>query len=312
MYFKSALEEYFIDCKIRNLSSKTIETYKNQTCVFTNYIEDEFQINQLKDINKTHVKLFILDMQTKVSTIYINQILKVLRQAFKYFYKEEMIEKDFMIDIKNLKEHKKILVAYNDDEVASMINYFDSKKDFVSQRNKLVIQIFADCGLRVSELRELKNSSIENDYFKIIGKGGKERVVPFSEYLKNSMKKYNRTKRGYFNNLRTYREIDDYLIVNQSGKKINNNTTFENIVREASRAIVVRKEVTRQSCHSLRHYYAQKLLKSGVNLYTISRLLGHSSVKTTQTYLNSLSDAEILNDINKDTPLTQLIKQRKL
>ena len=70
-----------------------------------------------------------------------------------------------------------------------------------------------------------------------MGKGRKERVVPISQYLQLSIKKYQKTKRGYFNNLRNYREIDDYLVVNKSGKKITNNVLLEKIVKDAASGI---------------------------------------------------------------------------
>ena len=93
---------------------------------------------------------------------------------------------------------------------------------------------------------------------------------------------------------------------------VNNEKELEKIVNEASYHVGVRDEVQRKSCHSLRHYYAQKLLKSGVNLYTISRLLGHSNIKTTQTYLNSLTNEEILTNVKGITLLTRLIEENKL
>lgn len=98
----------------------------------------------------------------------------------------------------------------------------------------------------------------------------------------------------------------------KSGQQLKNNVLLEKIVNEASYHVGVRDEVQRKSCHSLRHYYAQKLLKSGVNLYTISRLLGHSNIKTTQTYLNSLTNEEILTNVKGITLLTRLIEENKL
>ena len=159
-----------------------------------------------------------------------------------------------------------MLNTFNDSEVSSMISYYGKNKDFISQRNKVIIEIFADCGLRAQEVRELKNENMFDTYIKFFGKGRKERIVPISPYLSYSLKKYNRTKKGYFNNLRRYREIDDYLFVTKSGQQLKNNVLLEKIVNEASYHVGVRDEVQRKSCHSLRHYYAQKLLKSGVNL----------------------------------------------
>lgn len=312
MLLQEILDEFLLDCRIRNLSKRTIKTYDYQISIFVNYMESEFDESKLLKVKKVHIKKYVLDLQETKKATYINQLIKTLKLFFKYMVKEEYLEKNIVDDISYLKTERALLNTFNDREVSSMINYYGKNKDFISQRNKVIIEIFADCGLRAQEVRELKNENMFDTYIKFFGKGRKERIVPISPYLSYSLKKYNRTKKGYFNNLRRFREIDDYLFVTKSGQQLKNNVLLEKIVNEASYHVGVRDEVQRKSCHSLRHYYAQKLLKSGVNLYTISRLLGHSNIKTTQTYLNSLTNEEILTDVKGITPLTRLIEENKL
>lgn len=312
MLLQEILDEFLLDCRIRNLSKRTIKTYDYQISIFVNYMESEFDESNLLKIKRIHIKKYVLDLQETKKATYINQLIKTLKLFFKYMVKEEYLEKNIVDDISYLKTERALLNTFNDREVSSMISYYGKNKDFISQCNKVIIEIFADCGLRAQEVRELKNENMFDTYIKFFGKGRKERIVPISPYLSYSLKKYNRTKKGYFNNLRRYREIDDYLLVTKSGQQLKNNVLLEKIVNEASFHAGVRDEVQRKSCHSLRHYYAQKLLKSGVNLYTISRLLGHSNIKTTQTYLNSLTNEEILTDVKGITPLTRLIEENKL
>lgn len=310
MEIKDVLEEFLLDCKVRNLSKKTISSYDYQIGIFINYMETEFNEKSIKKIKKVHVKKYLLDLQETKKPTYINQLLKTLKLLFNYGVVEGYLDNNIISNISYLRTETTLLNTFNDDEVINMIEFYGKNKDFLSQRNKLIIEIFTDCGLRAQEVRDLKNDNIYDDYIKFWGKGRKERVVPISPYLSYSLKKYNRVKKGYFNNLRKYREVDNYLFVSKSGKRLTNNVLLEKIVKDACNAIGVRNEVQRKSCHSLRHYYAQKLLKNGVNLYTISRLLGHSSIKTTQTYLNSLTNEEILTDIHGITPLTLLLTDK--
>lgn len=304
------VEEFLLDCRIRNLSPKTLSSYKSQLSLVGKYIEDEFGIVEMERISKVHYKQFIIHCQETGKAIkYTNTLIKVSKVFGKYVENEYGIQ-NATRGISNLKEPKRLLNTFTDDEVRGMISYYN-KAGFVNQRNKLIIEIFADAGLRAEELRNVTNLNVKEGYFQIIGKGNKERVVKISRYLEKSILKYRRTKTGYFNNLRPQREIDDFLIVTKSGKQLQNNVLLEKIVKEACLATGVRDEVERKSCHSLRHYYAQKLLKNGINLYTISRLLGHSSIKTTQTYLNSLTDAEILADAD-ETPLMWLAREGRL
>ncbi|MGO3838272.1 MAG: tyrosine-type recombinase/integrase [Vagococcus sp.] len=256
MLLQEILDEFLLDCRIRNLSKRTIKTYDYQISIFVNYMESEFDESNLLKIKRIHIKKYVLDLQETKKATYINQLIKTLKLFFKYMVNEEYLEKNIVEDISYLKTERALLNTFNDREVSSMISYYGKNKDFISQRNKVIIEIFADCGLRAQEVRELKNENMFDTYIKFFGKGRKERIVPISPYLSYSLKKYNRTKKGYFNNLRRYREIDDYLFVTKSGQQLKNNVLLEKIVNEASFHAGVRDEVQRKSCHSLRHYYA--------------------------------------------------------
>lgn len=301
------IAEYLLDCRVRNLSKRTIESYKSQLNVFYGYLRDVHGLNELSEVSKLHLKKFILNCQEEgKKETYINTILKAVKLFYKYMTNEYEVT-NITKEIRLLKEPKLLLTTFSDTEVSNLIKFYN-KKGFVNQRNKLIIEVMADTGLRAEEVRNLTNDNVKEGYFQFMGKGSKERVVKISPYLEQSLKRYRRTKAGYFNNLRNYREIDDFLFISKSGRRLKNNVLLEKVVKDACIATNVREEVQRKSCHSLRHYYAQKLLKNGVNLYTISRLLGHSNIKTTQTYLNSLSDSEILSSMEL-TPLQKLINE---
>ena len=278
--------------------------------VFVRYINDELSLNDVTAVRKIHLKSFILNCQEEgKKETYINTLLKSIKIFYRYISDEYEIE-NVAKDVRYLKEKKLLLKTFTDEEVAGLIKFYN-KKGYVNQRNKLIIEIMADAGLRVSEVRNLKNSDIKEGYLQFIGKGNKERVVKMSPYLEKSILKYKRVKIGYFNDLRNYREVEDFLFVSKSGRQLRNNVLLEKVVKDACIATKVRDEIERKSCHTLRHFYAQKLLKNGTNLFTISRLLGHSSIKTTQTYLNSITDAEILSSA-ESTPLEKLIRDGKL
>lgn len=207
-------------------------------------------------------------------------------QSIKIFYRyisDEYEIENVVKDIRYLKEKKLLLKTFTEEEVADLIRFYN-KAGYVNQRNKLIIEIMADAGLRVSEVRNLKNSDIIEGYLQFLGKGNKERVARVSPYLEKSILKYKCDKTGCFNDLRIYREVEDFLFFSKSGRQLKNNVLLEKIVKDARIATNVRDEIQRKSCHTLRHFYTQKLLRNGTNLYAVSRLLGHSSIKTTQTY----------------------------
>lgn len=303
------LEEFLIDCRIRNLSKRTIDTYSRNISIVIKLL-DESGVEKLSRVTRASVNRVIMNLQEKgLKFSYINIILKCLRVYFNYAETENYISKNPMDKVSYLKVEKQVMYTFTDEEVMKMIDYYRGK-GFLTTRNRLIIEMFADTGLRVSELRNLKNEGIKDGFLIVMGKGNKERVVPLSPYLMKSISKYKRIKYDYFRNLRIQREISDYLLLTKSGKMMTSNVMLELIVRESAEAINVRDEVHRKSCHSLRHFYAQKLLKTGTNIYTISRLLGHSSLRTTQMYLNSLSDDEIINEVSSNTPLMTMLKNR--
>lgn len=308
---EDAIDEFLIDCKVRNLSDRTISTYENNLRKLLLLLKN-VDVISVKQIKRPIMQAIILEMRTEgLKTAYINTILKAWKVLYKYLYESGYIKENVMEQVKLLKESKTVLQTFNDEELSMMLKYWN-KKGFLNQRNKLIIEMMADTGIRVSELRSIQNNQIKDGFMIVRGKGNKERIVPLSPFLQKSIIKYNRTKYDYFRNLRVQREIDDFLFVTKSGAEMKSNVMIELIVKEAAVSAKVRDEVTRQSCHSLRHYFAQKLLRNGTNVYTISRLLGHSSLKTTQIYLQSLSDYEIAEDVITSTPLMQLIREGKM
>ena len=187
MLLQEILDEFLLDCRIRNLSKRTIKTYDYQISIFVNYMESEFDESNIVKVKKIHIKKYVLDLQETKKATYINELIKTLKLFFKYMVREEYIEKNIVEDISYLKTKRALLNRFNDSEVSSMISYYGKNKDFISQRNKVIIEIFADCGLRAQEVRELKNENMFDTYIKFFGKGRKERIVPISPYLSYSL-----------------------------------------------------------------------------------------------------------------------------
>lgn len=300
------VDEWLMDCKARRLSPKTIKKYNDNLTGLMRYLS-ELELVKLSDVNRLCVKSYctsLLENGRKAS--YVNCIIKSIKAFYSFLEQEEYIKQNTMKKLKLVREDRLLLATFSDKEVVDMIRSYD-KKGFLNIRNKVILEVFADTGMRAEELRNVKNKDIVNGtHFIIKGKGGKERIIPISDYLLLSIKRYNRVKRGYFNNLRRYREIEDYLFVTKSGNRLKSNALLEKIVRDACKIADVSDEIKRKSCHTFRHYYAQKLLMNSVDLYTISRLLGHSSVRTTQIYLNSLTDTQIISRAVHYTPLATL------
>lgn len=199
-----------------------------------------------------------------------------------------------------LRERKIIIKTFSDDEIRKMMDIYNYSS-YIHARNKCIMAILIDTGIRNFELCQLKITDMRETVIYIMGKGRKERVVPISPYLKKIMIKYERIREGYLKNNILYH--DNYFLSYRN--KPLTIEAVERIVRLCGEKASVDKNI-RCSPHTLRHYFAQAQLKNGLDVYSLSRLLGHENVTITKRYLQGLKDKEVLELGVKSSPLMNL------
>ena len=183
--------------------------------------------------------------------------------------------------------------------LVKMSNFYPGH-DYLTIRNKVIMMMLIDTGIRLSELTGLTEEQIKFDYIIIHGKGNKERVVPKSPLLSKWLIKYLAVRKSYF----AYRVIPDNIFLSKNGKPLTN-TMIDRIVKDAGKGCDVSSDI-RVSAHTFRHTYAQFQLRAGLDLYSLSRLLGHESITITQTYLNGMRDKEVLRQAQNTSPLMNI------
>lgn len=191
--------------------------------------------------------------------------------------------------------------TFNDKEVREMVRFYNGRR-FLDIRNRFMMILLFDTGMRNAELCQLKLSDIKNTYIDIMGKGRKERHVPITPIINKALIQYMRVRSEYIKDKWGYET--EYLLLSQKGRKLTIETT-ERIVLEAGLNAGVRAEV-RISPHTCRHYYAQAQLRNGCDLFTVSRLLGHSNINITKTYLQSINEDNFLEMATKTSPLMNM------
>ena len=177
-------------------------------------------------------------------------------------------------------------------EIDSMIEAIDLSHQ-QGQRNRAIIEVLYGCGLRVSELIDLRLSQLfpQDEYIVVVGKGDKQRLVPISQEALRQVDLYIEQTRS---NQVVRRGCEDILFLNRRGAKLSRVMIF-NIVKQLCQLAGIRKNV---SPHTLRHSFATHLLEGGANLRAIQQMLGHESIATTQIYVHidrSTLRNEILN-----------------
>lgn len=302
MLIEDVLKEFLFDCRMRKLSERTLKGYKNNNLAMFCYIKNEFKITKLEDIHYQAIQAYIKFLtDKKLSEVYINGLIKCFRAFFKYCYNEQYIIKNPMDKIKFQKQPIKLIQTFSDAEVKDMVSFYNGKR-FLDVRNKLIMTLFFDTGIRNSELCELKMTDVRETYINIMGKGKKQRIVPITPIMNKILIQYLRVRAEYIKDKFGYET--EYLLLSQKGRKLTVEA-MERIVLEAGLNAGVRAEV-RISPHTCRHYFAQAQLRNGCDLYTLSRLLGHSNINITRIYLQSMNEESFFELSVKTSPLMNL------
>ena len=293
MMLDKAAKEFEYDCKIRHLSPKTIDNYGKQLRYLQRFLEKEFSISSIEDVKPSHIKRFLAMMDDAGrKPQYINDLLKVYKTFFNYLETESHIESSPAKRIRNMKLPKLKLRTFTEKNIMDMINYYNGRS-FVEIRNRAMIAMMFDTGVRLSELMELVETQIHEESIVIYGKGAKERVVPVSPFLSKALLRYTRARESFFRNSLHDKEF----FLSRTGKKLTAEAVAK-MLKKAAKAVGVSEDI-RVSPHTCRHTFAHLNLKNGIDLYTLSRLLGHESVSITQRYLEGITDEGVIRIARK-------------
>ena len=295
------IHEFLFDCKVRELSDQTIINYDRQLHKFRSFVKENFQVIQFEDLKPIHVKQYVSSLQDRgCKPAYTNDMLKAVKCLCSYAQREGYSEDILTKKVKNVKEPKVLIHTFSSKEISLLIRYYNGN-DYLSIRNRMILMVFFDTGIRVSELINMKLDQIQDTYFVIYGKGRKERVVPKNPMVGKYLYKYLNAREKYFM-ARNCEE--DYVFLSKNGRRLTGEG-ISKFMKDAADAVGVNPKV-RVSPHTCRHTFAHQQLKNGLDLYSLSRLLGHESVSITQRYLEAIEDTQILTSARKTSVLANL------
>lgn len=232
-----------------------------------------------EEITYEDLKLFITDLyDLGLSARSQARIISGIKQFFHYLLLDERIKTDPSELIEMPSTGRKLPEVLSIEEIDALINGIDLSKT-ESHRNKAMIETLYSCGLRVSELVNLKFSDLffEEGFIRVIGKGNKERLVPVSSQVEHEINVYT-------NFVRNHQVIkpgnEHFVFLNRRGEQLTRVMIFT-IIKNLAKAIGLKKSI---SPHTFRHSFATHLLEGGANLRAIQDMLGHESITTTEIY----------------------------
>lgn len=261
----------------RGMSPNTISSYQRDLKKLRIYIEEDIP-NPLK-INLKNLQVFIGNLaQEGISAKSQARIISALRTFYKYLLFEDLITVDPTEMLESPKVGRKLPDFLSSGEVEKIIDAVDMSKD-EGHRNRAIMETLYGCGLRVSELVNLRISDLffKQDIIRVTGKGDKERLVPINslaqkhiDIYRNEIRVHQKPARGH----------EDFVFLNRRGKQLTRAMIFH-IVKTLTIAAGIKKSV---SPHTFRHSFATHLVEGGADLRAVQEMLGHESITTTEIY----------------------------
>ncbi len=263
----------------RSLSQNSIESYLSDLNKLQQYFDTLDQVPDLKNTSSTDLKLFIswineLGMMASTQA----RVVSSLKSFFGFLVLEEIIDEDPSENLETPRLARHLPDTMEIHEINALIDVIDASKP-EGMRNKAILETLYGCGLRVSELINLKISDIfeDNEFIKVTGKGNKERLVPIGitalKYINiylHEIRVHLPIKRGY----------EDCIFLNRNGSRLSRISVF-NIVKALAEKSGLKKSI---SPHTFRHSFATHLIEGGADLRAVQEMLGHSSITTTEIY----------------------------
>ena len=272
----------------RSLSSNSIEAYRNDIKKFIQYLETKGLSLLPHQIESDHLQNFIHWInELGISPRSQSRVISGIKSFYKYLLIENYIQKDPTELLETPKIGRELPKVLSVDEIDKLIQAIDLSQA-EGQRNKAIIETIYSCGLRVSELINLKISNLYFDegFIRIIGKGNKERLIPISQKAIKEINLYFEDR----NKLSVKSGHEDILFLNRRGKQLTRVMVFT-IIKRLSEKAGLSKDI---SPHTLRHSFATHLIEGGADLRAIQEMLGHESIITTEIYTHL--DREYLRD----------------
>lgn len=275
----------------KRYSRHTIISYENDLRAFFDYITIQFDGPAIDEISSSIVRSWLASLKEQaISSKTINRKISSLKSYFKYELRLGHIASTPMTVISSLKVNKRLPSFIAQKDIQLLLREVEFPGTWMGMTDHLLLQIFYNTGVRLSELINLKESQVDtgNNSLKVLGKGGKERIVPLHNHLLGLINNYIREKARNNNT-----HGSEFLLVNDKGTKLYPKYAYR-VVRKYLGTVSTNE---RKSPHILRHSFATHLTNNGADINAVKELLGHSSLASTQVYTHNSIDR--LKDIYK-------------
>ncbi len=266
----------------KRYSRHTIIAYQTDLEQFLQFLKDQYdEIPALDQINSMFVKSWLAEMKRRqegITAKSLNRKISTLKSFFKYQLKTGILEKSPMDSIISPKMSKRLPVYVEEKEMHTLFDHVAFPDNWQGRTELLVMKLFYQTGMRLSELINLKETQIDiaGKQIKVLGKGNKERIIPVERSFLVDLQKYVDEKQMEIPGVQN-------LFVSENGKPLQPRSVYAFVHQYLAKVTTVQKK----SPHILRHSFATHLMNGGADLNAVKELLGHSSLAATQIYTHN-------------------------
>jgi integrase/recombinase XerC len=278
----------------KRYSAHTVRAYKDDLEQFFSYSETAFGESTISAITTSMVRSWLASLkEQKIKPKSINRKISSLKSFFKFLLRSGVLEKSPMAGIISPKSGKRLPVYVEEKDILLLLEHVEFPDTWKGKTDRLLIRMFYNTGVRLTELVTLKNRQLNTNAatIRVLGKGNKERIIPISAALVDEIMQYQKDRPVCHG--QDCQEKNDTLFVNEKGRPLYVKYAYLAVRNWLSHVTTIDKK----SPHVLRHSFATHLMNHGADLNSVKELLGHSSLAATQLYTHN--SIEKLREVHK-------------
>jgi integrase/recombinase XerC len=275
---KTYIEDFLDHLKFeKRYSQHTIISYENDLNKFNLYLINFYDGVVFQEIKLMHVRSYMVSLlEREMVNSTVARKISAIKSLFKFLIKQRVISSSPLNLIETPKLNKRLPSFIKEDEMDNLLNVIEFEDSFSGLRDKLLITLFYQTGIRLSEMITLKDISVREGEIKVLGKRNKERIIPISKSVTKLIQEYQNQKSTYSTN-------SDCFLITDSGNKM-----YEKFVyRKVNYYLSLVSSKQKKSPHILRHTFATHMLNNGADLNAIKEILGHENLSATQVYTHN-------------------------
>jgi len=293
--FGRILQNYILACKVEDKAKATLISYRDRVGSFLKFQQDILSRKTLKDISANDIRLYLLSLKGKnLSGSYINAHYRALRTFFNWLVVERFLSESPMENIRPPRIPSLIVKPFSRQDIDNLLSLCSGNR-FLDLRNRALILIFLDTGLRNREMAgiNLKDVNFDRETIRVTGKGARERVVRFGKTAQKALLKY----------LLSRNDNHPCLWVTEERRPLTAAGIQTTIKKLCQRAEIVD---AKRGPHSFRHTFGTQALINGADIREVQSLLGHSTLKTTLTYVATVNSEQAIKTHRQWSPVDRM------